>query len=154
MILVAGARKVKRLFAVTTPSKRKDHGAWSTRSARRARSGMQGFVVLASTDVENELWLPIETMANVVGCRTCGVQAVGYGRSEVQIRGLSVGRRAVWLSRKGGGAVAIWTVRRAPSPESSELIEGSPTRRAAHRICRLISQEGCEEEMRQGERLR
>ena len=105
--------------------------------------GMEGFVVLSMTEVAGEWWLAVETTADVVGCATCGVRATGHGRSMVQVRDLAVSGkpvRLVWRKRR-------WLCRDADCParsftETSDLIEGSLTRRAAREICRLVGQEG------------
>ena len=105
--------------------------------------GMDGFVVLTQIDTEGEIWMLVETTADLVGCPRCGVRALGHGRSEVQVRDLPAsGRpvRLVWRKRRwrcvdpdcGGGSFT----------ESSELIEGCLTARAAAEICRLVGEEG------------
>jgi len=94
--------------------------------------GMDGFVVLSTTETDDELWLLVETTAQVVGCATCGVRAVGHGRSEVHVRDLPIGGRPVrlvWRKRR-------WLCSDADCPtksftEQSELIEGCLTRRSA-----------------------
>lgn len=106
--------------------------------------GMEGFVVLAQTEVDDELWLLIETGQRPVGCQACGVRAIGHGRCTVQIRDLPIGDRAVRL---------IWKRRRwrccdpdcetKTFVEQSSLVEAGPlTRRAAMEICRLVGEEG------------
>ena len=105
--------------------------------------GMDGFVVLSATESEDELWLLVETTAQVVGCATCGVRAVGHGRSEVHVRDLPIGGRPVrlvWRKRR-------WLCSDADCPtksftEQSQLVEGCLTRRAAREICRLVGEEG------------
>ena len=80
---------------------------------------------------------------HVVGCATCGVRAVGHGRSEIQVRDLPIAGRAVrlvWRKRR-------WLCRDPDCPtktftEASELVEGCLTRRAAREICRLVGEEG------------
>ena len=64
---------------------------------RAALLGMDGFVVLSTTESDDELWLFVETTTTVVGCANCGVRAVGHGRSEVQVRDLPIGGRPVRL---------------------------------------------------------
>ena len=61
-----------------------DHGS----SGATALLGMDGFVVLASIEEAGELFISVETTADVVGCADCGVRAVGHGRSVVQVRDL------------------------------------------------------------------
>ena len=65
--------------------------------------GMEGFVVLSSTEEEGELYLLVETTADVVGCPHCGVPATGHGRSVVEVRDLPAGGRPVrlvWRKRR------------------------------------------------------
>ena len=38
--------------------------------------GMPGMVVRAQTEVHRELWLVVETTAEVMGCVDCGTRAV------------------------------------------------------------------------------
>ncbi len=54
-----------------------DHGS----SGATALLGMDGFVVLASIEEAGELFISVETTADVVGCADCGVRAIGHGRS-------------------------------------------------------------------------
>ena len=83
-----------------------DHGS----SGATALLGMEGFVVLASIEEAGELFISVETTADVVGCGSCGVRAVGHGRSVVQVRDLPSGGRPVrliwrkrrWLCRDPG----------------------------------------------------
>lgn len=112
-------------------------------SGASALLGMEGFVVLASTDAEDELWLLVETETDVVGCSACGVRAIGHGRSVVHVRDLPMAGRPVrlvwrkrrWCCREPDCATKSFT-------ESCELVEGSLTRRAAKEICRLVGQDG------------
>ncbi len=105
--------------------------------------GMDGFVVLTHTEVAGELFMLVETTDEVVGCRRCGVRAVGHGRSVVQVRDLPIGERAVrlvWRKRRwrcGDPDCAAKTF-----TESSELVEGSITRRAGQEICRRVGEDG------------
>jgi hypothetical protein len=41
-------------------------------------------VVGAQMEEDGELWLHVETTAEVVGCGGCGTQAVGHGRRRVK----------------------------------------------------------------------
>ena len=105
--------------------------------------GMEGFVVLAMSEHESEWWVLVETTVDLVGCPSCGVRAVGHGRSVVQIRDLPASGRAVRL---------CWSKRRwrCSDPdcetktftEQSPLVEGSLTTRARAEICRLVGEEG------------
>jgi transposase len=105
--------------------------------------GMEGFVVLSSTEEEGELYLLVETRADVVGCPHCGVPATGHGRSVVQVRDLPAGGRPVrlvWRKRR-------WTCLDSDCPaktftEQSPLVEGGLSRRAAVEICRRSARTG------------
>src|SRR5664280_1354329 len=72
-------------------------------SGATALLGMEGFAVLAMLEEDGELFLSVETTADVVGCPACGVRAVGHGRSVTQVRDLPAGGRPVrlvWKKRK------------------------------------------------------
>jgi len=105
--------------------------------------GMAGFVVLSQTEDDGELWILVETTADVAGCPRCGVVATGHGRSEVQVRDLPAGGRPVrllwrrrrWLCSDPDCAAKSFT-------EQSDLVEVSLTRRAAEEICRRVGQDG------------
>jgi hypothetical protein len=56
--------------------------------------GMPGFVVGAQMELDGELWLYVETTADVVGCSSCGTKAVSHGRRRVTV-GLRVGLGSV-----------------------------------------------------------
>ncbi len=105
--------------------------------------GMEGFVVLSMTEEDGEVFLLVETTADLVGCPSCGVRAVGHGRSQVSVRDLpSAGRpvRLVWKKRR-------WICADDDCPaksftEQSTQVEDSLTRRAAKEICRAVGQDG------------
>ncbi len=62
-----------------------------------------GFVVFAMMEQDGEPFISVETKTNMVGCGSCGVRAVGHGRSVTQIRDLPSGDRPVrlvWRKRK------------------------------------------------------
>jgi len=66
-----------------------DYGSRGT----TALLGKDGLVVLASIEEAGELFISVETTADVVACASSGVRAVGHSRSVVQVRDLaSVGR--------------------------------------------------------------
>ena len=117
-----------------------DHGS----SGATALLGMDGFVVLASIEEAGELFISVETTADVVGCGDCGVRAVGHGRSVVQVRDLPSGGRPVrlvwrkrrWLCRDPDCETKSFT-------ETSDLVLDSLTFRASFEICRLVGQDGC-----------
>lgn len=107
--------------------------------------GMDEFVVGAQQEVDGELWLAVETIADVVGCDGCGTRAVGHGRRVVRVRDLPMGdRRVVLVWRK-----RLW---RCPEPAcaaktwSEETDAIAPravlTERARVEICRRVGRDG------------
>ncbi len=65
--------------------------------------GLNGFRVLAVEETPSEVIVMVETMADLVGCPTCGVRAEAKDRVRVDIRDLPCfGRlaRLVWLKRR------------------------------------------------------
>jgi transposase len=110
--------------------------------------GMPGFVVGATEVVDGELWLRVETTADVVGCSGCGTRAVGHGRSTTVVRDLPISDRPVVV-----GVVAWWKRRwLCPDPDCdiNTWTETSPeiapravlTERARRRIARMVNVEG------------
>jgi transposase len=104
---------------------------------------MEGFVVLSQLEEDGEVWILVETSAEVAACPGCAVRATGHGRSEVQIRDLPIGGRPVrlvWRKR--------WWICMNPDcagksfTEQASEIEGSLTARAAKEICRRVGQDG------------
>jgi len=86
-------------------------------SGATALLGMDGFVVLASIEEAGELFISVETSADVVGCANCGVRAVGHGRSVVQVRDQPVGGRpSGWSGGSADGCVGIRIARPGASP--------------------------------------
>ncbi|MDP8929231.1 MAG: ISL3 family transposase [Actinomycetota bacterium] len=107
--------------------------------------GMDGFVVGAQLEVDGEVWLSVETTADVAGCEACGTRAVGHGRRVVRVRDMPVGDRhtvLVWRKR-------IW---RCPEPDcevctfSEDTDAVAPravaTERARAEMCRRVGQDG------------
>jgi len=95
-------------------------------SGATALLGMEGFVVLAMTEEDGEVFISVEPTADMVGCGNCGVRATGHGRSVIQMRGLPSGGRPVrlvwrkrkWICRDPDCAQKSFT-------EASELVEDS-----------------------------
>ena len=105
--------------------------------------GMDGFVVLATTEEAGELHVLVETDRARAGCPSCGVIATGHGRSVVQVRDLAFGgrpMRLVWRKRRWVCLEAECDTR--SFTEKSALVEGALTRRAAKEICRRVGQDG------------
>jgi transposase len=69
---------------------------------------MPGFVVGAHDVVAGELWLYVETTADVVGCSECGTRAVGHGRARTAVRDLPI---------SGRPTVLMWSKRRWRCPD-------------------------------------
>ena len=66
-------------------------------SGATALLGMAGFVVGAQIEHAGEVWILVETTADVAGCVACEVRAVGNGRRIVRVRDLPAGDRPVVL---------------------------------------------------------
>ena len=107
--------------------------------------GMDGFVVGAQVEANGELWLMVETTADVMGCESCGTRAVGHGRREVRVRDLPMGdRRVVLVWRK-----RLW---RCSDPDCSTRTWSEDTdaiasravltERARAEICRRVGRDG------------
>ena len=65
--------------------------------------GLDGFRVLAVSEVPDELIVTIETTRDFVGCGRCGVRAEAHDRMRIEIRDLACfGRpaRLVWVKRR------------------------------------------------------
>jgi transposase len=107
--------------------------------------GLAGFVLLAVSELGDEVEQAIETTERVVGCPGCGVLARLHDRRPVRVRDLPAAGRAVtliWVKRiwrcvEPGCAVATWT-------ERSEVIRprASLTERARREACRRVGQDG------------
>lgn len=69
---------------------------------------MPGFVVGAQELVDDELWLFVETTADVVGCSGCGTRAIGHGRARTAVRDLPI---------SGRPTVLMWAKRRWRCPD-------------------------------------
>jgi len=105
--------------------------------------GMDGFVVHSQTEEDGELWVLVETTADVAGCPSCGVRATGHGRSVVQVRDLPFGGRPVRLCwRKRRWLCGDPDCAAKSFSEEAPVIEGCLTRRATKEICRRVGEDG------------
>jgi hypothetical protein len=59
--------------------------------------GLDGFAVWVVEVIDSEVWMAVQTTADVVGCPVCGCRARGNGRRRVRIRDLPAGGRPVVL---------------------------------------------------------
>ena len=107
--------------------------------------GMDGFVVGAQVEVDGEVWLKVETTADVVGCEACGTRAVGHGRREVRVRDLPIGdrrvvivwRKRLWRCPNSHCGIKTWS-------EETDAIAARAvlTERARAEICRRVGRDG------------
>jgi len=107
--------------------------------------GIAGFVVGVQELVDGEWWLYVETDADLAGCPSCGVRAVGHGRRSTTVRDLPIA---------GVPTVLVWAKRRwrCPEPEctTSTWLETSDqvapraslTERARRRIATMVNVDG------------
>lgn len=107
--------------------------------------GMPGFVVGAQELVADELWLFVETTADLVGCSRCGTRATGHGRARTAVRDLPI---------SGRPTVLMWAKRRLACPdpdcEVKTWSETSPeiapravlTERARRRLADMVNIDG------------
>ncbi|HLF43067.1 MAG TPA: ISL3 family transposase [Acidimicrobiia bacterium] len=107
--------------------------------------GMPGFVVGVQELVEGELWLYVETTADVVGCPGCESRATGHGRARTLVRDLPI---------SGTPTVLLWSKRRwrcsDPDCEVNTWSETSPqiapravlTERARRRLADMVNVDG------------
>jgi transposase len=106
--------------------------------------GMAGFVVGAQLEVDGELWLNVETTAEVVGCSSCGTGAVGHGRRRVKVRDLPIAGRPVvlvWAKRKWRCPEPDCEVRTWTEPTTAIRPRAELTERARAEICRRVGKE-------------
>lgn len=79
--------------------------------------GLARFRLLDATELDGELELLVNTDADVVGCRACGVRAVSHGRRDTLVRDVAFSDRAtrlrwrkrVWRCHDPDCEVATWT---------------------------------------------
>ena len=105
--------------------------------------GMDGFVVLSQTEEDGEVWVLVETTADLAGCPSCGVRATGHGRSVLQVRDLPAGGRPVRLVWRKRRWVCLDPDCAAKSfTEQTPAVEGCLTQRAAKEVCRRVGEDG------------
>ena len=107
--------------------------------------GLAGFAAGVSELVDGELWLWVETVADVVGCSGCGTRAVGHGRARTLVRDLPMAGRPT---------VLVWSKRRWRCPEAACAMrtwsETTPhiapravlTERARRRLASMVNVDG------------
>ena len=106
--------------------------------------GMPGFVVGAQLEVDGEIWLHVETTAEVVGCSSCGTRAIGHGRRRIKVRDLAIAGRDVvlvwakrlWRCPDADCEVDTWSERCDDIAPRASLSE-----RARAEICRRVGAE-------------
>jgi hypothetical protein len=106
--------------------------------------GMPGFVVGAQMELDGELWLHVDTTADVVGCRSCGTKAVGHGRRRVKVRDLPMAGQevmVVWAKRIWRCVDADCEVRTWSEDHPAIAARASLTERARAEICRRVGQD-------------
>jgi transposase len=107
--------------------------------------GLAGFAAGAGRVVDGELWLWVETVADVVGCSGCGTRPVGHGRSRTLVRDRPVAGRPtvlVWSKRRWrcpdpGCAVRTWS---ETTPEIAP--RAVLTERARRRLAGMVNVDG------------
>lgn len=107
--------------------------------------GLDGFVVGAQLEVDGEVWLSVETDAEVMGCEVCGVRAVGHGRRVVRVRDLPVGDRPtvlVWRKRIWRCADADCEVQTFCEDTDAIAPRAVATERARAEMCRRVGEDG------------
>jgi transposase len=114
-------------------------------NAAAAMLGLPGFVVLAVSEVDDELEQAIATTADLVGCPDCGAVAELHDRRPTWVRDLPSGGRPVtlvWIKR-------VWRCRypqcgKRTWTETSNAIapRASLTERARAEVCRRVGEDG------------
>src|SRR5581483_3285779 len=105
---------------------------------------MDGFVVCAQMLEDGEWWLLVETTADVVGCPSCGVRAVGHGRRRVQVRDLPIAGRPVrlaWSKRIWRCSDEHCEQRTWSETHDAIAARASLTRRARVEMCRRVGED-------------
>ena len=114
-------------------------------SSATALLGIDGFVVCAQIEADGEVWISVETTADVAGCPGCGVRAVGNGRRTVRVRDLHAGDRPVvlvWRKRTWRCVEAQCLVVSFSEETDTIAPRASLTERARAEICRRVGADG------------
>jgi transposase len=107
--------------------------------------GLAGFAAGASELVDGELWLWVETVADVVGCWGCGTRAVGHGRSVTLVRGLPMAGRPtvlVWSKRRWRCSDSDCEVRTWSETTPEIAPRAVLTERARRRLAGMVNTDG------------
>ena len=105
---------------------------------------LDGLEVVSAELVGGEWQLAVQTMAAMVGCAGCGVQATPHGRRVVRVRDLPVGsrpvvlcwRKRIWRCREPACGVRTWT-ERVPAIRPRAVL----TERARAEACRRVGKD-------------
>ncbi len=108
-----------------------------------AMLGMDGFRVLEVTEAPDELVVTVETIADVVGCGSCGVRAEAQDRVPIAIRDLACfGRsaRLVWVKRRWRCRERLCDTRTWTEHSDHVDAQAVLTRRAGMEACRQVGE--------------
>jgi transposase len=105
---------------------------------------LDGLEVVSAELVGGEWQLAVQTTAAMVGCASCGVQAIPHGRRVVRVRDLPVGsrpvvlcwRKRIWRCREPACGVRTWT-ERVPAIRPRAVL----TERARAEACRRVGKD-------------
>ncbi len=114
-------------------------------SGATALLGMDGFVAGAQIEADGEVWICVETTADLAGCPACGVRAVGNGRRTVRVRDLPAGDRPVvlvWHKRTWRCVEVACAVASFSEETDGIASRASLTERARAEICRRVGADG------------
>ena len=114
-------------------------------SAATAMLGLPGFVLIAVSELEDEIEQAVQTTADMVGCTGCGAVAVSHGRRPVRVRDLPSAGRAVtliWLKRLWRCEHVECDVNTWSERSSAIRPRSSLTERARKEACRRVGRDG------------
>ncbi len=107
--------------------------------------GVPELVVVAQVMRDGEWWLAVETEADRAWCPSCGVRAVGHGRSRVVVRDLPIaGVPTVWVlaRRRWLCAEALCGMRTWSEHVDAVAARASLTERARRRLADMVNIDG------------